>query len=414
VALGVLLIPATSTIKDLLLLEITWIDPTLLVALLAIPFLQPSLRPMTALPLLATALASCIAGAATLPPQDSYSVIRETARLLMDLAWFYVVASTIRHKPALLLNVLSITVILQLLIAIVIEIVMGLSMSSLALTAIQDYYGSRQLIWFGDFPLQRLMGTFFEGPAFGLFMMCSLVVLLVGRLAFDYRTRLCRCAMGASILGTLGSFSDQILLACMVLITGFWLRWIGKRKRSATPILVGAAALALVTISILPRMSMKLDEIAHPEAVVEAGSSGGERMYHVRLSTEAWTQDVCSFLLGIGPGRYGSYAAHQRVFPPTVTIQFTADQWLTEYGVVGATVIAIWLASIYSSARKIPTIGAVGFVAVIIAAQFQANWNVPSFFTALAVLYSVGLKQRPPVTTATAVPALELRDNTAA
>jgi hypothetical protein len=63
-----------------------------------------------------------------------------------------------------------------------------------------------------------------------------------------------------------------------------------------------------------------------------------------------------------------------------------------------------------------------GFLALIIAVQFQANWKSPSLFTALAVLYAVGLQKAPAASTDMAVfapdsrkmvPALGPTENTA-
>jgi len=114
----------------------------------------------------------------------------------------------------------------------------------------------------------------------------------------------------------------------------------------------------------------------------------------VRQSNDTWTEDLGYLLFGMGPGRYGEYVTRDTSFPATTTIQFTAVEWLTEYGLIGASLLSLWLASIYRTARRLPTLGAIGFSALIVAVQFQANWKSPSFFTALAVLYSFGLQNR--------------------
>ncbi|GEM_PF-2746023 len=389
-AVAVLLIPATSSIKDLLRLDIPWIDPTLLLAPIAFIFLSPRLVPQASLAVVAAALLSCLSGAAALAADGSYVVLREFVRLLLNLVWFWVVVEVVRRKPKMLLNTLAVTVIIQLAIAAAISIVLAALGETESIARLEDYYGGRQVVSLGAVKFQRFMGTFFEGPPFGLFMLCSLVVLLVGREHLGCTGKLSKCGVAASVAGIIGAFADQVFLGSVVFMAGLFIRRTGAGGQLHIRRMVGLAIGLAVAIVVAGNIARKATQLEGAGAAVMIGASGGERMYHLEHATASWAASAGTVLFGIGPGRYGEVAARNGPFTPTTTIQVTFVEWLAEYGVVGFLAIVLWLRIVLKSASGIGWLGSASFWGLLVAVAFQANWKVESWFMALAVQYAVG------------------------
>jgi hypothetical protein len=116
-------------------------------------------------------------------------------------------------------------------------------------------------------------------------------------------------------------------------------------------------------------------------------NSVGEREFHLKYGLSLLEREPIAALLGIGPGRYGEYAADTGYFPATTTMQFAFPEILVEWGAVG---LGIWLITLTAVALHIRKVhgfaGVCLLIGLLIADSFQANWKFEAVLLAVAAL----------------------------
>jgi hypothetical protein len=372
----------------------TWIDPSLLLSLAALLTLLPHwedfLERELQLPLIATALlfaaslVSAISGLVLRTPESLYTVLREPLRLWLNLAWFLTTCWFLRHRPRVVLvgSILAVTFALSAGIYLELAAFRLVPAPELAASYARAYL-VRQTLWFHGFPLLRMGGLFFEAPPFGLFMFSQFVVLALLREGARLRKWSATSLFFAGF-GLLFSLSDQVLIAAAVgLFSGF------ARLRKRWRLLPWFALLAVVIVCGFELQTLAVKQVSSTNGIVSwiNGGSVGERDFHVRYSISLLGEHPSAAFFGIGPGRYGEYAADTGNFPGTVTVQTSEMEILVEWGALG---LLLWLLLFGSfAARGFQAYGVLGLgfvVGLLIADSFQANWKHEAVFLALAVL----------------------------
>jgi hypothetical protein len=254
-----------------------------------------------------------------------------------------------------------------------------------------EIYKIRQAVFWGDWPIYRMAGTFDEAPAFGLFMFCCFVVFVLALSSStgkdDRRFSIwLRTGTICSFLGTVASLSDQILIALLVLGFVFVLVKTGRNGVART-LLWSAPMLLLALYSASTLATRWKSDVYYTGDPI--GTSISERSFHTGYGLGLLLEQPTSVITGIGPGRYGDYAARTGYFPSTVTTQVTIIDWVVEYGFLGLLLIGLWLFRVGSRAvLTYGTVGAGALTALLIANMFQANWVWEGWFLALAFLYA--------------------------
>lgn len=394
IALG--LVPVSVAVKPLLGLDnILWVDPTLIFSLLSLlllgfrwnDFLSPSLRIITlgcgAIMLLA--FICSISGFVLHPTSKLYDVIREPLRLLLNLCWMLVSCWFLANKPKIVVRFACISIIFALFSGIYLYLVVfGFIPAPASVVFYMRIYFIRQVIWLGSTPIPRMGGLFIEAPPFGLFMFSMLAVLLIMR-RNGFRDILIRWGSILAALGILLSMADQVLLGSLTWIF-VSLPEIVRRRSKATFALIGIAVLALGFIEI---RSFLLKENTTGSNVVTYinGSSIGERDFHLKYGLSLLQSLPTATIFGIGPGRYGEYAAETGDYPSTVNMQIAEPEILVEWGIVGLLVWAILISFTAIRVWSLHRYLGVGLLfGLIIADSFQANWKYEAFFLAIAAL----------------------------
>jgi hypothetical protein len=376
-----------------------WIDPSLLLSLLVLllllprwqDFLHDSLRPLVAgAALLVLASLGCaLSGAILRPPASLYTVLREPLRLWLNLAWFITAAWFCRFRPRAVLVGSILAVIFALGAGIYLELAAFHFAPAPALVAAYTRsYMARQTIWFQGFPVPRMGSLFFEAPPFGLFMFSMLVVLRRMR-AFSpaFLPGLTGAASFLAGLGVLLSLSDQVLMAGAIGVFSGLPGKTGVPKRPA--MMWGLALLVTVLICAFEFQSLVGKQASSDTGVVSRinGSSVGERNFHLRYGLHLLGAYPAATLLGVGPGRYGEYAADIGTFPNTVNMQTSEMEILVEWGLGGVVVWMFLLGALAGRIQSLHGIAGLGLLlALIIADSFQANWKYEGIFLAIAAL----------------------------
>jgi hypothetical protein len=113
----------------------------------------------------------------------------------------------------------------------------------------------------------------------------------------------------------------------------------------------------------------------------------GERSFHLRYGWLILGAHPAATLFGIGPGRYGEYAADSGDFPDTVNMQTSEMEILVEWGVAGLATWLVLLGGLAWRAAQLHGLLGLGLVvALVIADSFQANWKHEAMFLAVAAL----------------------------
>jgi hypothetical protein len=209
----------------------TWIDPSLLLSLVALltllphweDFLESELRPVTAgaAVLFAVSLLSALSGLVLRPPTSVYTVLREPLRLWLNLAWFMTSAWFLRYRPRVVLvgAIVAVTFALSSGIYLELAALRLVPAPELAASYARSYL-ARQTLWFNGFPVIRMGGLFFEAPPFGLFMFSQLAILYLLRQSSPV-SRWTAFGLVSATIGLLLSLSDQVLIAgAMALLAG--------------------------------------------------------------------------------------------------------------------------------------------------------------------------------------------------
>jgi hypothetical protein len=372
-----------------------WIDPSLLLSLLVLilllprwqDFLHDSLRPLaagTALLFLAS-LGCALSGVILRPPSSLYTVLREPLRLWLNLAWFLVAAWFCRFRPRAVLAGSILAVIFALGAGIYLELAaFHLAPAPALVAAYTRSYLARQTIWFQGFPLPRMGSLFFEAPPFGLFMFSMLVVL---RRMRAFAPSWSGAASLLAGLGVLLSLSDQVLMAGAI---GVFSGLPGRSGVQKRPVMIwGIAILVTILVCAFEFQSLAVKQASSDTGVVTRinGGSVGERDFHIRYGLRLLGTYPAATLLGVGPGRYGEYAADSGNFPNTVNMQTSEMEILVEWGLGG---VLVWMVLLGALAGRIQTLHGIAglglLLALIIADSFQANWKYEAVFLAIAAL----------------------------
>jgi len=380
--------------------EMMWLDPPLIFSMLAFVALLPHLNRENTMfwreivgPLAALALVCvlCVVSGFLLLPTDAlYTALREPLRFALMLVWFATSCWFLKERSEMVLRCAAAGAVLGLLSGIyVYGAAMRVMPAPLALVAYAQRYWIRQALWVGNLPIPRMGGLFIEAPPFGLFMLGLLVFFLIA-LQAGARSKATVLGLAAALTGAIASLADQVTVAAVVCLAASVLS-LRTQIRWLRPVVLGTACCLLVAaadLSLRSKLAAESD-FAAPTAIYR--NSVGERNFHARYGISLLVQKPIAAVFGIGPGRYGEYAAETGLFPDTVTMQYTAPEILVEWGVAGLAVWAGVLAMLGARAWKRHRLAGLGLLAgLLIADSFQANWKSETVFLAAAA-FCVGM-----------------------
>lgn len=399
-ALSVVLIPLTYGTKLALgFPDVTWVDPTLILACLLWLVLRPRPAPTVTVILLLVAVISAVVGFywKAVPGSTGtalYDTFREVTRLGLNIVWFWISLTLLRRDRGFVISWLGVAVSVQLLLAVVLWFgAVNLFSLPHPIGSYLRTYALRQAVWLFGIPIPRFAGTFIESPPFGLFMFASFIVFALAYVREGMRGRWLMIGLMSSLVGSLASLANQVLLA-LVLFVSLGLGGHIRGTRRALMVLTSVVLLVSVTPYLWYSFLPKARELSWQGSAVY-GASVGERAFHFRYSINHLAEKPELLLSGAGPGRYGHYAVETGIFPDTVTPQFTVIEWLFEYGVLGLTLLSLWLILVARKAWHAYGIaGLVAVISLILANMFQANWKWEAWFLALAFLYTGGRSRR--------------------
>ena len=408
-ALAVLLLPLSGALKQMLQLSSTiWIDPSIILAVSMFLLLGMPARDKYALWLAGFATLSAVVGSFFLAPSGArehssfYAFYAEPIRLWLDILWYLVSLEFLVHKREFVVRWLSISVVIQLSIAIYLYLALFDMVPVPNVIAIYlTLYKGRQAVMWGDTAVYRMAGTFIESPPFGLFMFCSFAIFVVSwtfenHSSVAYGRRWLAVGMIASFVGAVASLSDEVLLAIVIFGAAWYLSaretlMATHRHGKAVEAILGVVLVLGIGAYVAERLEAKLEEAASTAPVDNdvIGQPGAERLFHVRYGLARFEEVPLAVLTGIGPGRYGDYAARTGIFPPTVQIGVTPVFWLVEYGVFGLALIVAWLCNIGRRGRSAYGAIAISALFSLLAVNFgQGGWMFETWFLALAFLYT--------------------------
>jgi hypothetical protein len=418
-ALALLLLPFSYAIKSMLLVfNIPWIDPGLILGLIAFVLTKARMPDRRAFWIIGWAFVAAFIGSFFLavtehtvdrPRSPLYILYVEPLKLSLNIIWYWVSIKFITEKRDFVIRWLAISVAIQFSIATY------LCSTLYDLTPVPDtvalylsLYRQRQTLWWGDMPIFRMAGTFDESPPFGLFMFGCFVIFALW-LATDANSlkRHRKWAIFGAIVSGVGGFaslSDQIIVA-FIIFGVFWYSALRRRFGTRSGLysigeaILGVGLLLGISGYTISRLVAKWQEAASYQATKTTdvmGTSGAERAFHLRYGLEILGEFPLTIWTGIGPGRYGDYAYRTGLFAPTVTIQNTPLNWLVEYGLVGTGLICAWLWNIHRvSRRAYGGLATAAMIALLLANLSQGNWLWEAWFLALAFLYSAGESSSP-------------------
>ena len=391
--LALLLIPVSHGVKLMLGLKL-WIDPTLLLALAIFLLFGIRVRPWPSLMVVMAGFGCAYVGSLFLAPRGSdlqalNRIFQEPVRLALSMVTFWVALAFFEEDRQFSLKWLSVSIISQLLVAGCAALVLiGVLPAPRFIWSFLDiqYHGlSTQIVDVGPLVIPRLAGTFGEPSPFGLFMFSGLIVFSLALLRETHNSKWVRFGFVASLVGTLGSLSQQVLIGLLPFLTGLALA--RGRKRFTL-----RAALVIVTCALVPyvvsRLMVQKEEAVLLQGRHAFGSSGGERAFHAEYAYDLLRRGVVPWASGAGPGRYGEYVAETGLLPDTTTPQVALVEWAVGYGALGTVLIMVWLWRVLGSGVRTYglLLGASAFVALLLANMFQANWMSEAWFLALAYL----------------------------
>lgn len=385
----ILSLPISYATKSMLNMpHILWIDPALILAVVLFMWCRVTVVPKISLTLVLFAFISACVGSIIFPAPSFYDVFREPLRLLLNIVLFWVCVWFIRRRERLLVNSLVLSVIIQFAIAAIMWLIFNGWLSLSLPPAFLEEFQSKQQVWFGDFHFQRFMGTFWEGPPFGLFMFSCFIVFFLRYIVEGERTFTVKIGLGTAFLGIVASMADQVFLGLAIFLLPAVLLSL-KHKRYVVWGLLGCLIAALLVPYIFFRVGEKYQEIGSVASENVSGLSGGERVFHIKNGLNIVMREPLTLITGIGPGRYGDYAVANGTWPRFVDMQVTGAEWLVEYGLLwtGVMLTFLWLVGRHSF-RRYGWYGLSSFAGLIAANMFQANWKWEAWFVALAFLYA--------------------------
>jgi len=315
--------------------------------------------------------------------------------LTLNLVWFWVCTIYFVNEPEYATQWLSVSVICQLAIGIYLYFAMfGLLPASESVNSFLADYRNRQVLWFSGGGIPRMGGTFNESPLFGLFMLSGFAVLsleLRRRQPGSRGVGLIWTGVIAAAIGTICSFSDQVLIAASILVGA--LGWNRLRRSGWVRHLVLVSMLTLVGFNI-SRIYFK-NTVEATNGIYVYGESFGQRKYNPQYGLKILAEQPLAVFWGVGPGRFGDYAAEDGMYREESTIQpgVTVIEWLVGYGLIGLVAIAGWLYAIGKQAWiGFGGLGLTVLFALLLGNMFQLRWLWESWFMALAYLYASGAR----------------------
>lgn len=396
--LALLAMPFSYALKDLLGWNLVWVNPTLLLGVAVFLLMGAPMKEKAALWVLGFAFLSASMGMFLMRPSDDrdrsalYVCYAEPARLMLNIIWFWISLRFLELDKKFVLRCLAVCVAWEFSAACYLYLAFyDLVPVPDTVRLYLEIYKTRQAVSWGDLSIYRMAGTFIEAPPFGLFMLSCFVAFALALSSSDCKDdKRFRIWMGAgailAFLGTVASLSDQALIALLILGLGFVLVKESRNKhtrRLLWPTLVAGLALYVAGAE-AARWKSESPYSGNP-----IGENIGERLFHTRYGFGLLVEQPASVVVGIGPGRYGSYAARSGYFPSTVQPGVTIIEWIVGYGVLGLLLVGRWLYRIGSHAvLGYGIVGAGALVALLIANMFQANWLWESWFLALAFLHT--------------------------
>jgi len=393
-AIATLLLPLTYATKLMLgYPQLIWVNPTALLALFLFIATLPEIKPRISFYIIISAIISACVGFIFLSPSGGvgsalYLIAKEPIRTALNLIWFWVSLKMLKDDRKFVIKWLAVSVATQLFIAFYLWF--GVMDFVPLPVRIYDYlltYAMAQVIWIGKIPIFRLTGTFTEGPPFGLFMLSAFVIFSLLYYKEKLRDKYVKIGLIASLIGVVGSLAMQVLIGLVVYVAiGMLFAFKGRGSRSLR---IAAVILMLIVVPFLTSQVIKrfanMPSIRPQEAY---GKGLAERVFHTVFAGELVVDNPEIIPFGLGPGRYGEYAAKTGAFPSTVTPQVTIIDIFIEFGILGLFMISWWLWLIAKKSFKIyGYFGLSAFAGLIVANLFQGNWQWESWFLALAFLY---------------------------
>lgn len=400
---SVFLVPVSYGIKYMFNLDTNWIDPSLIIGailFIALIFINGEflrIKNKTLLILIVSFqiiyLISAFLNSIIRSNYNLGDVIREPLKLILLIFFAYLVYFFSRDmsRRIKIYNIIGISSVIHLITAIYLSysIKFNFPIPSFLETYTIDFV-NRQSLWLST-PIPRLAGTFFESPPFGLFM---LVVFYTTIMAI-YETKSVKYVIYliVSILGMIGTFSTQVLIAFTISSLIIILFFSKKTKYFRMFVLLFAGILfVFMSYFSINEIITKIN-LANSDGIY--GTSVGERSFHFKNGLSLFGDNLKNILIGVGPGEYGYFASKTGIFPSTVTTQFTIIEVLVETGVLGL-LIFIFLVCLVGVkiGRLHGVIGVTMFVSLFIANSFQASWKWTSFFLFIGLLLSFRTKVR--------------------
>lgn len=395
-ALALLSLPIGSATKLLLGREdMVWIDPTLMFSAFAFAALVFSWSEIetawlsgiikTVALLITLCLASAGMGLLLRPAPELYNVLREPERVALTMIWLVTSCWFLRFKPAFVAKFAAMAALIGLASGLYVYMAaLGLIPSPDSAVMYSRRYLILQAVWYQGMLVPRMGGLFVEAPPFGLFMFALGTVFWVV-LRAGIRSRLILGASVVSILGVIASFAGQVLLGASICLSAMvlshkvrqgWIKPAAIAVIAAVLVVGGWQSLVAKGIAANSTRTTNID-----------GDSVGERDFHLNYGFSLLGNQPLAVFLGIGPGRYGEYAAETGYFADTTTMQFTPLELLVEWGIVGLsawTILAI--ATSLRVYRNYAYTGVFILGGLLIANSFQASWKSEAFFLAVAAL----------------------------
>jgi hypothetical protein len=398
-ALALVAMPLSYALKELFgLYGVAWVDPTLILGLLVFLLTGFPMKEKAPLWVLISAFLSALIGILLMIPSAdreksaTYVVFVEPVRLGLSMIWFWVSIRFFKSDKQFVLRWLVACVAWEFSVACYLYFAFyDLVPVPEVVKPFLEVYKTKQALFWGDLAIYRMAGTFIESPPFGLFMLSCFVIFALALISSSYREdrRFRKWLLVGAIcafLGSLGSLSDQTIVALLIL--GLTLALVRtSRNKAARTVLWSSLILVLALYSATALVAKWKGESVYSGDPI--GTSIGERTFHTRYALGLFIEQPVSLITGIGPGRYGDYAVRTGYFPSTVAPQVTIIEWAVEYGFLGLLLIGLWLFRVGS--RAVLGFGIVGggaLAALLTANMFQANWKWESWFLALAFLYT--------------------------
>ena len=396
-ALALLSLPVGPACKMLLGHDdMLWVDPTLVFSVLAFVLLLPGLRESdvksfggaskAAIGLIFLCLICSLMGMFLRPPAGLYDVLREPERLVLTLVWFLTTSCFIRLRPLLVTNCTAIAVVFGLASGLYIYLAaLGAVPATEAAISYSRRYLIQQAVWYDGLLVPRMGGLFTEAPPFGLFMLSMGVFFWVARRS-GARSRLILIGSIVSVVGVVASFAGQVLLGAGICVVTMVLSS-KMQKTWLKPVMICVIACILLAAGWQSLVEKGISQATTATTSKIYQDSVGERNFHLSYGISLLAREPLAALLGIGPGRYGEYAADTGYFPDTATMQFTLPELLVEWGVVG---LGVWCVILTTLAFRVVRVhnyaGLFVLFGLLVADSFQANWKSEAVFLAIAAL----------------------------